>query len=560
MTEGSLEDRGPESAVPEVPSGPPFPAGPARTESPWRAASVLPHVVSAAVIVYLTYFFTMFFSSRPPAPAPIAEDVRAAAKKIDEHQAEDLKLLSNYGPVDPATQTLRIPIDRAMELLVAESHQSPLVTATAPTTIASATAPKPGPATAPGQPAATAMAAVPSSPPAKGGMSPAQLYHAVCIACHGVDGRGTVVRQAMPMIPDFTDPKWQASRTDADLSHSMLDGKGQLMLPMKDKLALAHTDVNAMLGLVRGFQPGHPAVAGGPKPAAPATAPMAVASAPAQKPSPVPAATVPQPATTAVLAPLPATGGMSPEQLYHAVCIACHGADGCGTVVRQAMPLIPDFTNPKWEASRTDADLRQSILHGKGQLMLPMKDKLALAHTDVNAMLSLVRSFQSGQPAVAAGPKPAIPATAAASAPAPKPGPATVAAAPQSAATTAKLRASAELFRTDCIVCHGPDGRGTTVRAAMPPIPDFTTREFQSTHDPAQLSVSILEGKGTLMPPWHGKISPEQARDLVAYVRRFGPADLLTTETPANEFGTRYRALKKQWDDLQLQAQALSRP
>ncbi len=54
-----------------------------------------------------------------------------------------------------------------------------------------------------------------------------------------MDGRGTIVRKAMPSIPDLTDAKWQASRTDAELLHSVLEGKGQFMLPMKDKFALA---------------------------------------------------------------------------------------------------------------------------------------------------------------------------------------------------------------------------------------------------------------------------------------------------------------------------------
>jgi mono/diheme cytochrome c family protein len=126
--------------------------------------------------------------------------------------------------------------------------------------------------------------------------------------------------------------------------------------------------------------------------------------------------------------------------------------------------------------------------------------------------------------------------------------------------SAAKLRAAAELYRINCLVCHGPDGRGTVVRAAMPPIPDFTTREWQSSRGAAQLSVSILEGKGALMPPWHGKISPEQARDLVAFVRTFGPADLVTAEAPASVFGHHFRELSKQWADLDQQVRSFTGP
>jgi mono/diheme cytochrome c family protein len=272
------------------------------------------------------------------------------------------------------------------------------------------------------------------------------------------------------------------------------------------------------------------------------------------------------------------------------------------------MPVIPDFTDPRWQSSRTDADLLHTMLEGKGQLMLPMKDKFALARTDVKEMVAFVRGFQPGRPAVATAPQPQPAAREPAPAPAgvassvppapPAPSPTSSSAAlalalagpapevpaglippsppvvspPAPAplsprrnaaanpASAAKRRAAAELYRTNCLVCHGPDGRGSVVRAAMPPIPDFTSREWQSGHESPQLSVSILEGKGALMPPWHGKLSVEQARDLVAYVRSFGPADLEFAVAPLSEFGNRFQDLTKQWAELDQQVQLLSRP
>jgi mono/diheme cytochrome c family protein len=53
----------------------------------------------------------------------------------------------------------------------------------------------------------------------------------------------------------------------------------------------------------------------------------------------------------------------------------------------------------------------------------------------------------------------------------------------------------------------------------MPPIPDFTSRAWQEQRGDAQLAVSILDGRGTLMPAYRDRISGEKVRDLVTYVR-----------------------------------------
>jgi hypothetical protein len=94
----------------------------------------------------------------------------------------------------------------------------------------------------------------------------------------------------------------------------------------------------------------------------------------------------------------------------------------------------------------------------------------------------------------------------------------------------------------------------------MPLIPDFTTREWQTSRENPQLAISVLDGKGVLMPPWRGKVEPALAQDLVAYIRGFGPADLVVANTTTSEFGSRFRKLQQQWQDLDRQAQALSRP
>jgi Flp pilus assembly protein TadD len=86
---------------------------------------------------------------------------------------------------------------------------------------------------------------------------------------------------------------------------------------------------------------------------------------------------------------------------------------------------------------------------------------------------------------------------------------------------TGALRAAEKLYRQYCLACHGADGRGTQMRATMPAIPDFTSRAWQEQRGDAQLTVSILAGRGRFMPPYRDRMSEEQVRDLVTDVRAF---------------------------------------
>ncbi len=415
------------------------------------------NVLFVTVLIYLTYFFTIFFSTRPPAPAAVSESARVAGKKIEELRAEERQLLTTYGPVNPATKSVRIPIDRAMDLIIAEGGRPAPAPAAPPTPVpavatpkvagAAAAAPKAaGEATAAPKagealpvPKPATAAAAPAPPPARVGMAPEQLYQAICIACHEADGRGTIVRKAMPLIPDLTDPKWQASHTDAEMIHTMLDGKGQFMLPMKDKFALAHTDPKEMLAYMRSFQTGKKVVA----PATPA---------PAQTPAPS--------ATPAVVA----LGSTTP-----------------------AAPSPPAPASPAVSPE-------------------------------------LLRALTSPTPSAAPV---SLSATHPALAPASTPSPALTHSTAPSPAMAANVHAAGAFYSVNCIACHGLDGKGSAaIRVAMPVLPDFTNREWQTTHSNPQLAVAILEGKGTLMPPWRGKVTPELAQGLIAFVRTFGPAGL----------------------------------
>lgn len=51
--------------------------------------------------------------------------------------------------------------------------------------------------------------------------------------------------------PDFTDQKWQQSRTDAQLMATIKEGKGKFMPAWKDKLS--EGQITAVVGQIRAF-------------------------------------------------------------------------------------------------------------------------------------------------------------------------------------------------------------------------------------------------------------------------------------------------------------------
>jgi len=76
------------------------------------------------------------------------------------------------------------------------------------------------------------------------------------------------------------------------------------------------------------------------------------------------------------------------------------------------------------------------------------------------------------------------------------------------------------LFNRYCIRCHGVDGRGVW---DIPDVPNFTNPRWQESRADGQLARSILEGRGSVMPPWRGVLSLEEAWAMARYVRTFVP-------------------------------------
>jgi cytochrome c6 len=80
---------------------------------------------------------------------------------------------------------------------------------------------------------------------------------------------------------------------------------------------------------------------------------------------------------------------------------------------------------------------------------------------------------------------------------------------PASGADTAKV------YTDKCALCHGEDGKGQTKGS-----PDFTNAEWQKKESDEEFIKMIKNGKKP-MPAFGDKLSDEQIKSLVQYVRAF---------------------------------------
>jgi len=251
-----------------------------------------------------------------------------------------------------------------------------------------------------------------------------------------------------------------------------------------------------------------------------------------------------------------AKSATTPIQVYRASCLECHDSDGRGGVVRDVLPKIPDFRDAKWHSSRSDAELSRSILEGKGKSMRSMKKKLG--SVDVMQMVSFVRAFQGGKQVVDDEPEaPAGEARSTEGTVSPLERPPALA----HSVASERDRSSREgrrLFQRFCTRCHGPDGRGTVMRENLPALPDFMRPAWQARRSDSQLVASVLLGKGAKMPSFDGKISREQARELVTVIRGFAPLPTRTVSNTTDDFEEQYRQLIEEFEKLRRQSRALA--
>ena len=104
-------------------------------------------------------------------------------------------------------------------------------------------------------------------------------YNRYCVRCHGVDGRGV---WDIPDVPDFSNVRWQQTRSDGQLVRAILEGRGACMPPFRGTLTLE--EAWGMAHYLRTFVPGTE------QPRPDRVEPAKTGEAPAKPPGPPPTA------------------------------------------------------------------------------------------------------------------------------------------------------------------------------------------------------------------------------------------------------------------------------
>lgn len=79
-----------------------------------------------------------------------------------------------------------------------------------------------------------------------------KIYKDTCELCHGMDGKGTEAGKQFG-VPDFANPDYQKSRTDAQMKESMTNGTKNPNYVKLSDLGVDLADLDALIQVVRGF-------------------------------------------------------------------------------------------------------------------------------------------------------------------------------------------------------------------------------------------------------------------------------------------------------------------
>ncbi len=76
------------------------------------------------------------------------------------------------------------------------------------------------------------------------------------------------------------------------------------------------------------------------------------------------------------------------------------------------------------------------------------------------------------------------------------------------------------LFKKNCAVCHGNDGKGNTPQGRKLGAANLTTSDIQSMSDSGIAGI-VRNGRG-VMPPFSKSLTPGQIKEVVQFVKTLG--------------------------------------
>ena len=164
----------------------------------------------------------------------------------------------------------------------------------------------------------------------------------------------------------------------------------------------------------------------------------------------------------------------SASHLFNNHCSACHGPDARGQAA-----LFPDLRDDSWQWGREEAQLAQTITHGRQAVMPPWQ--AVLNDDGVAKLADYVLALSSG-----------------------------TAPAESEMATT---------YRNYCSACHGSEGAGMTLLGA-PALNDGVWLYGGST---AAVRESISRGRTGVMPPFGERLDGAQIKLLTAWLASGAP-------------------------------------
>lgn len=179
-------------------------------------------------------------------------------------------------------------------------------------------------------------------------------------------------------------------------------------------------------------------------------------------------------------------------EVYSKLCSTCHGqyGRGDGPLADNLYARLPDFTDSSWFAGRSDDQIVKSLWGANHQ---PMMMARVLKPDVLRDAVAYIRTLS------VPGEHVSVPA-------------------------------GRDIYQATCWVCHGEhgDGKGPAAKNLEGPSPrDFTNPEFVIEGREDEIARTIAFGAAesfhgsAMMPSWGSSLSPQQIRDVVAYLKTF---------------------------------------